>query len=85
MPTGNKPAKLPLSFIQASELGKRLGRSSRDETLGRFGKPPEAIEAAVGVAEASARHGKALGVVLEEGDDRVPIKDAGRDAHSDLS
>ena len=56
-----------------------------NETLGRFGERPKAIEAAVVVAEASARHGKAAGVVLEEGDDQVPIWDAGRDAYSDLS
>ena len=56
-----------------------------DEILGRFGERPKAIEAAVVVAEASARHGKAAGVVLEEGDDQVPIWDAGRDAYSDLS
>jgi len=56
-----------------------------NETLGLFGERPKAIEAAVVVAEASARHGRVSGVVLEEGSDIVPIWEAGRDAYSKLS
>jgi hypothetical protein len=72
-----------LYVIRASGEGWAVHLAN--ETLGRFGERPKAIEAAVVVAEASARHGKAADVVLEEGDDRVPIWDAGRDAYSDLS
>jgi hypothetical protein len=55
-----------------------------NETLGRFEKRPQAIEAAVVVAEASARLGKAAGVVMEEGDQRIVVWDAGRDTYSRL-
>lgn len=55
-----------------------------DETLGRFDERPKAIEAAVVVAEASARLGKISGVVLEEGDERTVVWEAGRDAYSRL-
>ncbi|MBB3018957.1 hypothetical protein FHR70_002011 [Microvirga lupini] len=53
--------------------------------LARFDDRPKAIEAAVVVAEASARLGKAAGVVMEEGDERIVVWDAGRDAYSRLS
>ena len=53
--------------------------------LGKFDERPKAIEAAVVVAEASARHGRTSGVVLEEGDRRIVVWDAGRDAYSRVS
>ena len=56
-----------------------------NETLGRFEERPQAIEAAVVVAEASARLGKAAGIVMEEGDRRIMVWDAGRDTYSKLS
>ena len=55
------------------------------ETLGLFDDRPQAIEAAVVVAEASARLGKVAGVVMEEGDQRIVVWDAGRDTYSRLS
>ncbi len=55
------------------------------ETLARFDERPKAIEAAVVVAEASARLGKAAGVLREEGDQRIMVWDAGRDAYSKVS
>lgn len=72
-----------LYVIRAS--GKGWSVHLANETLGLFGERPKAIEAAVVVADASARHGRASGVVLEEGDDRVPIWEAGWDAYSILS
>ena len=56
-----------------------------NETLGRFDVRPKAIEAAVIVAEASARHGRVSGVVMEEGDQLIVVWDAGRDTYSKLS
>jgi hypothetical protein len=55
-----------------------------DEILGRFDGRPKAIEAAVVVAEASARHGRVSGVVMEEGDQLIVVWDAGRDTYSRL-
>lgn len=55
------------------------------ETLARFEERPKAFEAAVVVAEASARLGKASGVVMEEGDRRIMVWDAGRDTYSKVS
>ena len=55
------------------------------ETLARFEERPKAIEAAVVVAEASARLGKASGVVMEAGDRRIMVWDAGRDTYSRVS
>jgi hypothetical protein len=68
-----------LYVIRASEEGGAVHLAN--ETLGLFGERPKAVEAAVIVAEASARHAKAAGVVLEEGDDQVPISEAGRDTY----
>jgi hypothetical protein len=56
-----------------------------DVTLGRFDERPKAIEAAVVVAEASARLGRVAGVVMEEGDQRIIVWDAGRDTYSRVS
>ncbi|MGF9757063.1 hypothetical protein AAII07_17810 [Microvirga sp. 0TCS3.31] len=56
-----------------------------DEILARFDGRPKAIEAAVVVAEASARHGRVSGVVMEEGGRRIMVWDAGRDAYSRVS
>ena len=56
-----------------------------DETLARFDDRPKAIEAAVVVAEASARLGKTSGVVMEDGDQRIVVWDAGRDVYSRYS
>jgi hypothetical protein len=55
------------------------------EPLGRFEERSKAIEAAVIVAEASARLGKVSGVVLDEGDERIVVWEAGRDAYSRLA
>ena len=55
------------------------------EILARFDERPKAIEAAVVVAEAPARLGKASGVVMEEGDQRIMVWDAGRDTYSRVS
>jgi hypothetical protein len=55
------------------------------ETLARFDERPKAFEAAVVVAEASARLGKASGVMMEEGDRRIMVWDAGRDTYSKVS
>ncbi|MBM1173626.1 hypothetical protein [Microvirga arabica] len=55
------------------------------ETLARFDERSKAIEAAVVVAEASARQGKAAGVMMVEGDERIVVWDAGRDAYSRVS
>jgi len=54
------------------------------ETLARFDERSKAIEAAVVVAEASARQGRTSGVVMEEGGERIVVWDAGRDAYSRL-
>lgn len=72
-----------LYIIRLSEEGWAVHLA--DETLGRFDERPQAIEAAVVVAEASARLGKAAGVVMEEGDQRIVVWDAGRDTYSRLS
>ena len=45
-----------------------------DKTLSVFDERPKAIEAAVVVAEASARHGRVSGVASEAGSDLVPIR-----------
>jgi hypothetical protein len=55
-----------------------------DETLSEFDERAKAIEAAVVVAVASARHGRISGVMSEEGDILVPIWEAGWDSCSML-
>jgi hypothetical protein len=101
MSVGNKPAGLPLSLIpiKAKEgfMGEQdlyIVRSSRagwavsldGKTLRVFDERPKAIEAAVVMAEASARHGRISGIAVEEEDgDRIPIWDAGWDLYSTLS
>ncbi|WP_262031508.1 hypothetical protein [Microvirga sp. Mcv34] len=55
------------------------------ETLGRFDEWPQAIEAAVVVAVASARLGKVSSVVMEEGYHLVPTWEVGWNAYSKLS
>jgi len=72
-----------LYIIRLSEEGWILHLAK--ETLARFDERPKAIEAAVVVAEASARLGKAAGVMMEEGDQRIVVWDAGRDAYSKVS
>jgi hypothetical protein len=71
-----------LYIIRASGEGWAVHLAN--ETLGLFGERPKAIEAAVVVAEASARRGRVSGVVLEEGDYLIPMWEAGRDAYSTL-
>ena len=72
-----------LYIIRPSGEGWTLHRAK--ETLARFDERPKAIEAAVVVAEASARLGKAAGVVMEECGQRIVVWDAGRDAYSRVS
>ncbi|WP_262271876.1 hypothetical protein [Microvirga yunnanensis] len=72
-----------LYVIRAS--GEGWAVQLADETLGQFGERPKAIEAAVMVAQASARRGRLSGVVLDEGDDVVLIWEPGRDMYSKLS
>jgi hypothetical protein len=64
--------------------GSGWGVHLENETLSVFDTRPRAIEAAVVVAEASARHGRVSGVAVEEGGDLIPIWEAGRDAYSTL-
>jgi hypothetical protein len=54
----------------------------KDETLGVFELRPEAIEAAVVVAEASGRAGRTSGVVSEQNGELLPLWQVGRDAYS---
>jgi hypothetical protein len=56
-----------------------------EKTLSVFDERAKAIEAAVVVAVASERHGRVSGVISEEGDNLVPIWEAGWDACSMLS
>jgi len=73
-----------LYIVRLFEAG--WGISLDDKTLSVFDDRLKAIEAAVMVAEASARHGRVSGVAVEEEDgDLIPIWDAGRDVYSTLS
>jgi hypothetical protein len=55
-------------------------------TLGVFGERPEAIQAAVVVAEASGRSGRASEVLAEEeGGETLMIWEVGKDAYSPLT
>src|SRR4051812_8714753 len=76
------PGKFPVwkGVVQIPE-GRQVA-----ETLTVFEERPKAIEAAVMVAQASARRGRVSGVVVEEDNGNlIPIWDAGRDAYSTLS
>ena len=73
-----------LYIVRLFEAG--WGISLDDKTLSVFDDRLKAIEAAVMVAEASARHGRVSGVAVEEEDgDLIPIWDAGLDVYSTLS
>jgi hypothetical protein len=73
-----------LYIVRSSRAGWAV--SLNDKTLSVFDERPKAIEAAVMVAEASARHGRVSGVAVAGDDgDLIPIWDAGRDAYSTLS
>jgi hypothetical protein len=57
-----------------------------DKTLGVFGERPEAIQAAVVVAESSGRSGRASEVLAEEENGSLlRIWEVGRDAYSPLT
>lgn len=72
-----------LYIIRAS--GKRWTVDLNKKTLGIFDGRPEAIQAAVAVAESSGRFGRASGVLSEEGDGQLlPIWAVGRDSLSKL-
>jgi hypothetical protein len=67
-------------IVQPSEAGWAVRLN--DETLGVFHRRPEAIEAAVVVAEASGRAGRTSGVLSEQNGEYLSLWQVGQDAYS---
>ena len=67
-------------IVQSSGAGWAV--SLNDQTLGVFEHRPEAIEAAVVVAESSGRSGRASGVLSEANGELLAIWEVGQDAYS---
>jgi hypothetical protein len=70
-------------IVRSSEAGWAV--CLKDKTLGVFGERAEAVQAAVVVAEASGRSGRASEVLAEEeGGETLLIWEVGKDAYSPL-
>jgi hypothetical protein len=71
-------------IVRASGAGWAVHLNS--QTLGVFDKRPQAIQAAIVVAQASGRAGRVSGVLSEEaGGEMFPIWQVGRDSYSALN
>ena len=70
------------TYIVQSSGGGGWAVRLNDKTLGVFEHRPEAIEAAVVVAESSGRSGRASGVLSEENGELLAIWEVGQDTYS---